>query len=206
MEQVNTDGLNVCDPIYRSENNYKGPNSYKDETNYNGESIYIDNAGLILVGVFLPHLFKSLDMLDTSQDGKVKLRDPTAFNRGVHILQYLVDGSTSTSEPALALNKILCGESPATAVELMIELRESEIEISEQLLQAMLTRWDSLSNTSVGGLQQTFLQREGRLEQNDDGWKLTVQRKTVDVLVDQVPWRTSIISEAWMPQPIFVSW
>jgi len=200
MLQANTGDLSFYTSIYN------GKNGYKEESNYNGESIYINNAGLILVGVFLPHLFKSLDMLVTDKDGKVRLRDPATFSRGVHILQYLVDASSSSPEPVLVLNKILCGEPPSTPVEQMIELRANELEICNTLHQALLSKWESLSSTSVEGLQQTFLQREGRLYKNNDGWKLTVQRKTVDVLVDQVPWRTSIISEAWMTQPIYVNW
>ena len=200
MELANTVDLGYQASIYNA------MNGYNQEANYNGESIYISNAGLILVGVFLPHLFKSLDMLVTDKDGKVRLRDPETYSRGVHMLQYLVDGSTSSPEPVLVLNKILCGESPSTPVDQVIELGDNELEICNKLHQALLSTWESLSSTSVSGLQQTFLQREGCLEKSDDRWNLTVQRKTVDVLVDQVPWRTSIISESWMYQPIYVKW
>jgi hypothetical protein len=55
-------------------------------------------------------------------------------------------------------------------------------------------------------LQETFLQREAKLVLADNGWNLHVQRKTLDVLVDQIPWRTSIVSEAWMPTTLYVSW
>lgn len=170
------------------------------------DGIYIDNAGLILVAVFLPHLFSSLDMLSTTKDGKKALKDSETINRAVHLLQYLVDDSTSTAEPSLVLNKLLCGVSPDFAIEASIALSENEKLICQQLHQAMISRWEQISNTSTEGLQQTFLQREGRLNKVDDGWKLTIQRKTVDILVDQVPWRISIISEAWMPEPVFVSW
>ncbi|MCR6650877.1 MAG: contractile injection system tape measure protein [Cellvibrionaceae bacterium] len=170
------------------------------------DCLYIDNAGLVLVGVFLPHLFKSLNMLHTNADGKIRLRDKATFSRGVHILQYLVTGSSSTPEPLLALNKIMCGESIHASVEPRIELAEEELRMCEQLQRAVLANWTSLSNTSITGLQETFFQREGRLVQMDDGWKLTVQRKTVDILMDQVSWSFSVISQAWMPETLYVSW
>ncbi len=56
------------------------------------------------------------------------------------------------------------------------------------------------------GLRQTFLQREGKLERGADAWKLRVQRKTVDVLVDQVPWSLSVVFHPWMREPVHVTW
>jgi hypothetical protein len=168
--------------------------------------LYIDNAGLALIGVFLPHLFKSLNMLHTNAQGKVRLRDKATFSRAVHILQHLANGSTSSPEPLLTLNKILCGESIHATVERSIELTAEELQLCEQLHKAVLANWTSLSSTSISGLQETFLQREGRLVQIDDGWKLTVQRKTVDVLMDQVSWSVSVISHAWMPETLYVTW
>jgi hypothetical protein len=58
----------------------------------------------------------------------------------------------------------------------------------------------------MAGLRETFLQREGKLQRTHDGWKLRVQRKTLDVLVDQIPWSISVVFHAWMPQPIHVTW
>ena len=74
------------------------------------------------------------------------------------------------------------------------------------MLRSLLANWTIVQNTSVAGLQETFLQREGRLERTSEGWKLRVQRKTVDVLVDEVPWSLSMIFHRWMPQPLQVAW
>jgi hypothetical protein len=74
------------------------------------------------------------------------------------------------------------------------------------MLKSMLANWTIISSTSIEGLQQTFLQREGRLERTSAGWSLTVQRKTVDVLIDQIPWSISTILHSWMPEPLSVIW
>jgi hypothetical protein len=168
--------------------------------------IYIDNAGLVLSGPFLPHLFQTLDWLDSGHEGRAGLRDHDAISRAVHLLQYLVDGRTSAPEPLLVLNKILCGVPPSAPIAGEIEPTDREREICERLLRAMIENWKSISNTSIAGLQETFLQRDGRLERSDEGWKLRVQRKTVDVLVDQIPWSISLIYHRWMPQPLYVEW
>ncbi|MEM1205424.1 MAG: contractile injection system tape measure protein [Acidobacteriota bacterium] len=171
-----------------------------------GDPIYIDNAGLVLAGPFLPQLLRMLDILDQDEDGKVILRDPEAAARAVHLLQYLVDGSTSTPEPQLVLNKLLCGLPTDAVVDRSIDATDEEIEVCDQLLASMIANWGVIQNTSVSGLRETFLKREGRLQRSADGWKLKVQRKTLDVLVDQLPWSLSVILHRWMPEPISVTW
>lgn len=170
-----------------------------------GTPIYIDNAGLVLASPFLPHLFRELGLSRVDDVGKTHL-DPEPATRAVHLLQYLVDGRTSAPEPLLVLNKILCGLSVPTPVPSGIDLTEREQALCDRLLKALIANWTIIANTSVAGLRETFLQREGRLEQLDDRWKLQVQRKTLDVLVDQVPWSISILTHPWMPQPLYVSW
>ncbi|MFY2563227.1 contractile injection system tape measure protein [Corallococcus terminator] len=175
-----------------------------DEKN-GGAPIYIDNAGLVLVSPFIPHLFRELGLSRVDDAGKTHL-DPEPATRAVHLLQYLVDGRTSAPEPLLVLNKIFCGLSIPTPVPSGIELTEREQSLCDRLLKALITNWTIIANTSISGLRETFLQREGRLEQLDDRWKLQVQRKTLDVLIDQVPWNVSILTHPWMPQPLYVSW
>lgn len=170
------------------------------------ETLYIDNAGLVLTGPFIPRLFESLDLLGADEKGVPRLRDRDAASRAVHMLQYLVDGRTDAPEPQLVLNKILCGLGTSTPVAGEIELTERERETCGQLLKSMIANWKAIENTSVAGLRETFLRREGRLERTGAGWKLKVQRKTLDVLVDQIPWSISVLRQRWMPQPLYVTW
>lgn len=171
------------------------------------ENLYVENAGLVLAGPFLPHLFSTLGfLLPADGAGDAPRIDPDQASRAVHLLQFLVDGRCGVPEPELVLNKLLCGLSPQTPIEAAITPTEAETGLCLQLLQAMLANWPILSNTSVAGLRETFLQRTGRLEMRPDGPTLTVQRKTVDVLVDQVPWGFRMIYHAWMRQPVHVIW
>lgn len=178
----------------------------RDEVDEDADPIYIENAGLVLTGAFLPHLFKGLGLLQVGDDGKSRMKDEASASRAVHMLQYLVDGRTDAPEPLLVLNKLLCGVPGGFPVEREVRLDEHEIEMCDKMHQSMLKNWSALSATSVQGLQETFLQREGRLNRVQDGWKLRVQRKTLDVLIDQVPWSISMVSNSWMPQPVFVTW
>ncbi|MEJ1968740.1 MAG: contractile injection system tape measure protein [Rhizomicrobium sp.] len=176
------------------------------ETVRRGEPIYIANAGLILTGPFLPHLFATLKLTARNDKGRLQLRDRDAVSRAVHLLQYLVDGRSDAPEALLVLNKILCGQMPEVPVARAVELTEEERALADSLLKAMLQNWTAIRNTSVAGLRETFLQREGKLERGPDGWKLTVQRKTLDVLVDRVPWTISMVYLDWMPEAVSVTW
>jgi len=159
----------------------------------------------VLVGPFLPHFFRSLDML-IEEDRRTQLRDGEPVSRAVHLLQYLADRRCSAPEPLLVLNKILCGVAIETPVLPRIEPTAAERALCDDLLAAVIARWNIIASSSAAALRETFLQREGRLVRKDEAWHLTVDRKTLDVLVDQVPWTISMLYNAWMPQPLHVTW
>jgi hypothetical protein len=163
--------------------------------------IHLVNAGLVLLNPFLPQFFDRLGVLST--EGAM-LGD--AASKAVHLLQWVVDGRLDRPESDLVLNKRLCGLDPATPVESQIEASTHDIALCEQLLAAVIAAWKSLGQTSAAGLQGNFLQREGLLRHEARGWTLTVQRRTYDVLVDQIPWTFAIVHPRWMREPLHVRW
>ena len=58
----------------------------------------------------------------------------------------------------------------------------------------------------MDGLRSSFLEREGRLSEGEQGWQLQVQRVGFDVLLDQLPWGIGCVSLPWMNRPLFVEW
>ena len=68
------------------------------------EDIYIGNAGLVLLSPYLTRYFEGLGLVE----GRA-FKDRVAAERGVHLLQFMLDGSSSNPEFLLVLNKILCG-------------------------------------------------------------------------------------------------
>jgi hypothetical protein len=124
----------------------------------------------------------------------------------VHLLQYLVDERTSAPEPLLLLNKIICGLPSGTPVPRSIDATDEEKQMCTKLLQAVIANWKSMAGNSVEALRETFLTREGALDQDGEKWRLHVQRKTLDVLVDQAPWGFNPVFHDWMPEPLYVTW
>lgn len=167
-----------------------------------GDVIYIANAGMVLAGAYLQRLFSMLGLVD--DEGFVS---PDAAERAVHLLQYLATGSTEAPEPLLVLNKVLCGLPIGAPVLREFAITPQETQAIDGLLQAMITHWRIIGHTTLAGLRESFLQREGRLRfDEDDGWQLQVESRSFDMLLDQLPWGYSLQKLPWMKRPLHVEW
>ncbi|WP_196159326.1 contractile injection system tape measure protein [Reinekea sp. G2M2-21] len=166
-----------------------------------GDSLYIHNAGLVIVCAYLPRLF---DMLSLTKEGLFVTS--MAQERGVHLIQWLVTGSEETVEPALALNKLLCGMPLSTPIVRRVGITDDEKTVLEGLLKGVLHNWAPLKSTSIDGLRESFLCRDGVLRITDDGYSLHVENKPFDMLLDQLPWNFTFIKFPWMAQSIQVEW
>jgi hypothetical protein len=165
------------------------------------EEIYISNAGLVLCSPFLPLLFNRLGLL---KDGI--FLDRKSNERAVLLLQYMLYHETFFPEYQLVLCKVLCGLTTGTPIDCNIEVTELEKTTMEQMLAGMIQHWNKLGHTSVEGLIESFLLREGKLVQKEDNWHLTVEQKSYDMLLDSIPWSYSPIKFSWMKKVINVKW
>lgn len=168
--------------------------------------IFIGNSGLALLSPYLLRFFERLDLITSSDSGSPRITGSEAQSRAVNLLQYMADGRTDAPEPELVLNKLLAGVAISQPIEPNIDPIASDLEVCDDLLHAVTANWRIISGASTAALRETFLQREGRLRHGDEKWELTVERKTVDVLIDQIPWSYSTIYHHWMPEPLFVTW
>jgi hypothetical protein len=162
---------------------------------------YIDNAGLVLLAPFLPSVFKELKLLKNGV-----FASESAACRAVHIMQYAITKAQRASENELVLNKVLCNIPVDEPIEREIELTDAEKSNVGDLLDSVIRHWTVLKGTSPDGLREGFLQRQGKLQSAENGWKLIVERKTLDILLSKVPWAFSIIKLPWMDSLVFVEW
>jgi len=170
------------------------------------EPIPIENAGLVLAGPFLPHLWSQLEMLTRDRVGKLLWKDRLSAVRAVRLLQLLIDGDTHAPEQSLALNRLMCGLPLEEPLPPGIEPTANELQACNALLEAIVADWTALDNTSVEGLRDTFLRRTGKLDRDPDGYRLTVQPRSFDMLLDRLPWSFSTIQQPWMPWPVITMW
>ncbi len=85
-----------------------------------------------------------------------------------------------------------------------VTLSQQEQDTVDSMLKAIIQHWKIIGNTSVRGLRESFLQRPGYLLDEDEAWRLVVQKKGIDVLLQHLPWSFSVIKYAWMSKPIYV--
>lgn len=86
-----------------------------------------------------------------------------------------------------------------------IELTQKEVETIESMLSGVKANWIKLKNTSVGGFQRSFIERDGFLEQQDKKWVLTVDNKAYDILLDSLPWSYKTIRLPWLKNQSMLS-
>ena len=165
------------------------------------DALFVDNCGIILLHPFLLSYFESLQLIE-----KKKFVSDEAQKRAILLLYYLSTGLTEIAEFNLVLQKVLCGFDMEETLPSEIILSQQEIDESKELLQTVINYWPPVKNTSVEGLQQTFLQRKGKLITTDTGWQLTVEQKTVDVLLNKLPWGFSTVKLPWMTGFLNVEW
>jgi hypothetical protein len=165
------------------------------------EKYSVKYAGIVLLVPFLKSFFSELNLLE---DGEWKNIDCTF--RGVHLLKFLSNGHQKTPEYSLVIEKVLCGLPVDMPVPLTIALDAKEIEEAESLLKAVIGHWTALKNTSIDGLREAFLKRDGLLTKKEGSWLLQVERKTMDVLLESIPWGYSTISLMWNNYLLSVEW
>jgi hypothetical protein len=164
--------------------------------------IYVENAGLILFHPFLKSLFEQLDL--TKNDIWII---KTSQHKAILLTQFLISGETKIGENELVLNKILCGFPIENVVNTQLEITQKEIEKCESLLHAVIEHWKILGDTSIAGLRETFLQREGKiLFTENEKLELWVKQEGVDILLAQLPWGIEMIKTPWMKDFLQCYW
>ncbi|MFN5047844.1 contractile injection system tape measure protein, partial [Roseateles sp.] len=186
-----------------------------------GEPIWVDDAGQVLLAVYAQRLFARFELLDES--GR-QWRSEAARARAVTCLQYLVRGAQGIDTPdehRLPLSKLLCGALPETLLAPDSGPEPAQQAELEGLLQALIAHWAALGQTSPQALRESFLQRGGRLVQETQAesvegpegrreeparWRLRIEGRAFDVLLDRLPWSFGLIRLPWMSAVLHVDW
>ena len=162
---------------------------------------FINNAGLVLLHPFLFRLFQKLELLKENN-----FKDFNCQSKAVLLLRFLATGKEVIPEYEMQLPKFLCAMPANLPLDHSIRLSKTEKEEAHHLLTAVIKNWNALGKTSPEGLQEGFLKRDGKLLKNESGWKLIVESKTIDILLDKLPWGISIIKLPWMDEHLKVEW
>lgn len=170
------------------------------ERNFEG-SLFIRHAGLVIVAPYLEMLFTRLGYLEDNV-----FVNPAQQMRAVHLLAHIASHEEIVSEPEMVLHKVLCGMPLHHLVDFSIELTSEEINMADSMLDAVISNWTKIIGTSREGLKTSFIDREGKLEEDQEGFYLKVEQKSIDVLLDSIPWNIQHINLSWMDKMINVLW
>jgi hypothetical protein len=163
--------------------------------------LFVQHAGLVLIHPFLRSLFSLCGLLE----GKTF---SNAINRqkAIYLLHYIATGKVTVEEHELVIPKILCSYPIEETVDTDIILSIQELQEADDLMRAAIAQWSILKSTSSEGLQQGFLQRNGKLHTRNDQLYIEVEKNTIDVLLDHLPWNLSLIRLPWSGEIIRVEW
>ncbi len=180
------------------------PVEWWDEMEYDDmpEDYYLLNAGLVLCWPYLATLFDRLQYVRKKQWIDVKNQE-----RAIQLVGFLASGKMHQEEPELLLPKFMCGWPLSKPVARSIELNQAETDQAEHMLEALISNWKILKTTSVMGLRDGFLLREGKLFKEDKlQWRLIVEQKSIDLLLDHLPYTISVIKLPWIKPILKVDW
>ena len=163
--------------------------------------IPVSDAGLVLLHPFIGRMMMNLGLVK-----KGDFVSPLARIRAVHLLRDLTGSAEPHYSHNLVLEKILCGLPVGYALPPEWKPTKEEKEEIEALLHAVCEYWRPLSKSSNRALCESFILREGTVERFQDTWTVRVEGRTIDILMDDLPWEISIIMLPWLDKPIAVEW
>lgn len=175
-----------------------------EEQTESPDILLIGNAGLCLLAAWFPRL---LELLGYLNEDKKDFKD-TAFKvRAVFLLQYLTCSEEKEyRETELAFNRLLVSLPMHIPLPESLKLIDKEKQTAESMLAGVKANWQAMNGTSVKGFQESFIIRTGRLEQQEEKWLLTVNNKTIDILLDTVQWGFRQIRFPWLKKYVQVVW
>jgi hypothetical protein len=168
------------------------------------KTFFISNAGIVLLYPYLRRFFKEVNLLGDDLD----FFDRRSQMLACYHLEFAASGREEVKEYDLVLNKILCGY-PLNEDAFLIsaeDISDGSKETINTFLKQVIEGWEKVRTTSTEGFRNSFIQRQGKLTEEDSNWLLIVERKGWDVLLDTLPYPISIIKLPWMTKPLFVQW
>ena len=173
----------------------------KANENIEEQGIFITLAGIVLLHPFLSSLFGGLHLLEKKQFTHLQSQE-----KAIIVLYYLATGKSVAAEHELVIPKILAGFPIENTITKNTTLTEEEMEEADGLLIAVIAQWSILRNTSLTGLRETFLQRSGKIFTKNKEMHIQMEKSSIDILLDHLPWGLNIIKLPWVNNIIRTEW
>jgi hypothetical protein len=163
--------------------------------------LFVSNAGLCLVANWLLPFLTETELVKSGSFINEEKQQHAIF-----LLHFLATGEMQPTEELLLLPKLLCGWPLQMPAINSLPFTTKEITECDDLLKSVIQHWPALKNTSPEGLQESFLQRPGKLTENEEHFLLQPEQHSIDILLDQVPWNFQFTKLPWMKKPLQAEW
>ena len=173
----------------------------ENQESSDGEIWYLNDVGVVLLHPFLPQFFAQCEL--TEEDA---FKSENSRLQAVHLIYYLATGGIEPMEYQLTLAKVLCGIPIRNPIPRRIKLNSTQLEEADHLLQVVVEQWGVLGDISTDALRQGYFSREGKLAFKNNKWQLSVEKKTLDIMLDRLPWGLNMIKLPWMKDLMTVDW
>lgn len=165
------------------------------------DEIYIENAGLVLLSSYFPHLFEKFSLTEEGVFLSEEKRETAVL-----LLQYLMMEIPPLNEHHLPLNKVLCGLEVDVPIRTDLQLGKRDKKIVDGLIEAVISYWSAIGDSSISGFQGSWLWRKGKLEHKEESWELKVEQHSYDMLLERFPFTMTPVKFSWMNKPLIVEW
>ena len=178
-------------------------NSRNSEQDLAKTAYEIMDSGLVLLAPYLPALFERTGCIE-----KGVFANEESQRKALAVLKYAAYGNYAEPPKDAALMNLICNlpVSPVLYVDELPKVSDSEKELIDSLLNAVIANWKAVGHMSPDGLRGTYFVRNGTLETAGASDMLTVETKTFDILLDKLPWGYSMIKHSWMKKVLNVKW
>ena len=166
------------------------------------ERITITNAGLILFHPYLSYVFKELKWINNAN----KFTSKKTQQRAILFLQYLINQKSRQPEHLLVLNKIMCGWPVNMPLTTIVNFSKKEKQVAVELCESLKEHWKVIQNTSYEGLIKSFIERKGIIKRTEDGFLLQIEKITIDILMESLPFGIQLIKFPWNEYIIHTEW
>jgi hypothetical protein len=189
----------VARPDKSSKANEPAAQKTPDEDDARG--VYVGQAGLVILHPFLEYFFKDFGLLQNND-----FVDEPARQLAVHLLHYLATGNTNSFEHDLQFEKFLCNWPLSKPIDRLLTIPDGMLTEADGMLRTVIKYWKSLKNTSPDGLREAFLQRGGKLLDQESPARIIIEKKDMDILLATLPWGLGVIKLPWISEPFYVEW
>jgi hypothetical protein len=73
-------------------------------------------------------------------------------------------------------------------------------------LNSVIQNWSVLKNTTTEGLRESFLQRSGKMTEQEDQFIIQPEQRSIDLLLEYIPWTFRMVRLTWMKKSVQIDW